>query len=69
MVNGLNEKQSVMEKIVLQARRSGYTLSLTRADYVILICFLISLSLSFFISEIVKLYIDIAQGWGEVYMR
>ena len=58
-----------MEKIVLQARRSGYTLSLTRADYVILICFLISLSLSFFISEIVKLYIDIAQGWGEVYMR
>ena len=69
MVNGLNEKQSVMEKIVLQARRSGYTLSLTRADYVILICFLISLSLSFFISEIVKLYVDIAQGWGEVYMR
>ena len=58
-----------MEKIVLQARRSGYTLSLTRADYVILICFLISLSLSFFISEIVKLYVDIAQGWGEVYMR
>lgn len=63
MVNGLNEKQSVMEKTVLQARRSGYTLSLTPADYVILICFPISLSLSFFISKTVN-YILILHKTG-----